>query len=90
MTVAYSKRTERQQKGGIRMSDSSQNSNGIPNKIIDLLVSDIFQKNDINIEEAKKKLSKEQKQLLKELVEDLSHQVDTFMDQSFSIKKEEK
>ncbi|KMY54240.1 spore coat protein [Bacillus sp. FJAT-27231] len=72
------------------MSDSSQNSNGIPNKIIDLLVSDIFQKNDINIEEAKKKLSKEQKQLLKELVEDLSHQVDTFMDQSFSIKKEEK
>lgn len=72
------------------MSDSPQNPNIIPSKIIDLLVSDIFQKNGINIDKAKKQLSDEQKQLVKELVEDLSHQVDSFISQSPASKKETK
>ena len=35
------------------MSDSSQNPN-LSNKVIDLMVKDIFQKNNINIEKAKR------------------------------------
>ncbi|KIL74525.1 hypothetical protein [Bacillus badius] len=70
------------------MSDSAKNPNVISNKIIDLLVSDIFQKNGIDLEEAKQKLSTEQKQLLKELVEDLSQQVDGFIGRSSHSKKD--
>lgn len=60
------------------MSDSSQNPQ-IPNKIIDLLVSDLLKKNGINIDSAKGNLSEEQKQMLKDLVNDLSQQVENFV-----------
>lgn len=60
------------------MSHSSQNPN-LPNKVIDLLVSDIFNKNNINVAKAKRNISNEQKEMLKELVEDLSQQVDQFL-----------
>ena len=70
------------------MSDSSNNQK-IPKAIIDLLVSDVLIKNGINIENAKEKLNDEQKQLLKELVNDLSQQVDSFV-KSPTTNKEEK
>ena len=60
------------------MSNSSQNPN-LSNKVIDLLVSDIFNKNNINVEKAKSNISDEQKKMLKELVQDLSQQVDHFL-----------
>ena len=60
------------------MSDSSQNPN-LSNKVIDLLVKDIFQKNNINIEKAKSNISDGQKEMLRELVQDLSQQVDGFL-----------
>lgn len=65
------------------MSDVPQNPN-IPNKLIDLLVSDIFKKNGINLEEGKSKLSAEEKQMIKELVDDLRKQVDAFVNSESS------
>ena len=60
------------------MSDSSQNPN-LSNKVIDLLVKDIFQKNNINIEKAKSNISDGQREMLRDLVQDLSQQVDGFL-----------
>lgn len=61
------------------MSDSPKPPSGIPNTIVDLLVSNIFKKNGVNVEDIKKNLSDEQKTMLKNLVEDLSNQVDQFV-----------
>lgn len=55
--------------------------NAIPNKVVDLLVSEVLRKNGVNLENTKSKLTEEQKQSLKELVEDLKTQVDTFINQ---------
>ncbi|MCM3197177.1 spore coat protein [Priestia megaterium] len=66
------------------MTDPSKNSSGVPNKLVELLVSDILRKNGVNTEKIKKSLSNEQKQALKELVEDLSQQVDSFINKSSS------
>jgi spore coat protein W len=51
----------------------------IPQQIINLLVSDLFRKNGINAEKAKETLSDEQKQMIKELVSDLTNQVESFV-----------
>ncbi len=63
------------------MSQSSQDPKNphLSNKVIDLLVSDIFRKNNINVNEAKRNISDEQKKMLRELVQDLSKQVDQFV-----------
>ncbi|WP_339229920.1 spore coat protein [Oceanobacillus sp. FSL K6-2867] len=58
------------------MSDESKRR--IPEKVVDLMVDSIFRKNGIKPEELKKNLSDEQKQMLKEMVEDLKTQVDQF------------
>ncbi|MFC4025372.1 spore coat protein [Oceanobacillus longus] len=57
------------------MSDSS---NQVPGKVVDLMVDSIFKKNGIKPDELKKNLSDEQKQMLKDMVEDLKEQVDKF------------
>lgn len=62
--------------------DQNQNPQLIPHQIIDLLVSDLFRKNGINVEKAKEKLSDEQKQMIKELASDLSNQVESFVKSS--------
>jgi spore coat protein W len=71
------------------VSDSLKPPNAIPNTIIDLLVSDIFEKNGVNVEDAKKKLTDEQKVLLKNLVDDLSQQVDQFVNANPKTKGKE-
>jgi spore coat protein W len=75
--------------GVINMSDVPQNPN-IPNKLIDLLVSDIFKKNGVNLEEGKGKLSAEEKQMIKELVDDLRKQVDAFVNRESSSNESDK
>ena len=70
------------------MSDSSNNPK-IPNAIIDLLVSDLFMKNGINVEKVKEQLSDEQKQMLKKMVKDLSQQVDSFVNTETTKEKDE-
>jgi spore coat protein W len=64
-------------KGANRVSDS--NKSMIPNQLVDLLVSDIFQKNGIQPESVKGKVSDEQKQMLKELLQNLTQQVEAFV-----------
>ncbi|MCP3762360.1 spore coat protein [Domibacillus sp. A3M-37] len=72
------------------MSDSPKSPKVLSDKVIDLLVSNTFQKNGVNIEKAKQKLSDEQKQVFKELVEDLAKQVDSFVKQPSSKQKDSK
>lgn len=72
------------------MSDLPKKTNAFPNKVIDLLVSDTLRKNGVNLDEAKGKLSADQKQLLKELVEELTIQVDQFTYPPTSRKKDSK
>jgi spore coat protein W len=72
--------------GVISVSNSSQNPK-LSNKVIDLMVKDIFQKNNINIEKAKSNISDNQKEMLRELVQDLSQQVDSFLKSAENIEK---
>lgn len=72
------------------MSDLPEKPKAVPNKVIDLLIGNILQKNGINLENAKGKLSSEQKQVIKELVEDITQQVDAFVNQATSPKKDKK
>jgi len=64
------------------MSDSQKRPEIVPNKLIDLLVNDVFSKHGIDKEHIKGKLSEEKKQMLKEMVEDLSKRVDEFVKQT--------
>ncbi|TSI11678.1 spore coat protein [Lysinibacillus sp. BW-2-10] len=64
------------------MSELPKSPKVISNKVIDLLVSDVLQKNGVNLEDVKKKLSDDQKELLKAVVEDLTAQVDEFVKKS--------
>ncbi len=68
-------------------NDQNKNPELIPQPIINLLVSDLFRKNGINVESAKEKLSDEQKQMIKELVRDLSNQVESFVKSSTNEEK---
>ncbi|WP_027407731.1 spore coat protein [Anoxybacteroides tepidamans] len=69
------------------MNGSANQPNGIPNKVIDLLVSDVFKKNGINPKQIKKNLSKEEKNAIKALVDDLSKQVEAFVSNTQKTKK---
>lgn len=64
------------------MSDSQKRPEIVPNKLMDLLVNDVFSKHGIDKEQIKGKLSEEKKQMLKEMVEDLSKRVDEFVKQT--------
>ncbi|GAA0604129.1 hypothetical protein GCM10009001_21600 [Virgibacillus siamensis] len=57
--------------------DSSKNQ-AFPDKVIKLMIDDIFKRNNVKPEKVKESLSNEQKQMLKEMVEDLRQQVDQF------------
>lgn len=72
------------------MSNSPEKQNGIPNSVVDLLVSEVLRKNGVNLEQTKSKLTDEQKQTIKQLVEDLQSQVDDFVNRSTTTKKKTK
>lgn len=63
------------------MSNLPEKPEIISNKVVDLLVSNAFRKNGIDVESLKGKLLDEQKQAIKELVEELTQQVDAFVKQ---------
>ena len=62
------------------VSNLPEKPNAISNKVIDLLVDDTLRRNGIDAENIKKNLTDQQKQQLKELVEELTQQVNTFTD----------
>ncbi|PKC51315.1 hypothetical protein RhiirA1_484022, partial [Rhizophagus irregularis] len=74
-------------KGVKNVSENPKSPNTVSNKLIDLLVSDVLQKNGVDLEKAKTKLSDDQKQSLKELVQDLSTQVNDFVKEANASKK---
>jgi spore coat protein W len=72
------------------MSNSNEDKNPqpkvIPNSILDLLISDVFKKNGINSNE-KKQLSNDEKEMIRNLVNDLTNQVNDFVQKNDNIKK---
>lgn len=61
----------------MNMSDSSKQPI-IPEKVVQVMVDNIFKKNGIKPEEVKQNISEDQKQMLREMVNDLREQVDQF------------
>ncbi len=57
----------------------SEKNNIIPSAAVDLLVSEILRKNKVDLESAKDKLTEEQKKKIKEIVEQLTAEVRTFV-----------
>ncbi|WP_237658351.1 spore coat protein [Ureibacillus xyleni] len=67
---------------GVKNVSNENSPKGISYKVVDVLVSNVLQRNGVNIEKAKNKLSDAEKQALKEMVEDLKSQVDEFVKQN--------
>lgn len=61
------------------MSNLPDKENVISNKVVDLLVSNAFKKNGVDIESVKGKLLDEQKQAIKDMLEELTMAVDVFV-----------
>ncbi|GAB3790843.1 spore coat protein [Virgibacillus kimchii] len=59
------------------MSDSSKQPM-VSEKVVQVMVDNIFKKNGIKPEEMKKNISDDQKQMLREMVNDLKAQVEQF------------
>ncbi|MBT2641402.1 spore coat protein [Bacillus sp. ISL-41] len=70
------------------MSDNQQKPNPIPNSLVDLFVTDILQKNGISKKDIKDKITDDKKMAIKELVEDLSKQVESFVNANSKPKKD--
>lgn len=66
-------------KGEMYMSNLPDKENVISNKVVDLLVSNAFKKNGVDIESVKGKLLDEQKQAIKDMLEELTMAVDVFV-----------
>ncbi|MFD1361148.1 spore coat protein [Lentibacillus salinarum] len=60
------------------MDNKSANHNAIPEKVVKVMIDDIFRKNNVKPEEVKNNMSNDQKQMLKDMVEDLRTQVEQF------------
>ncbi|MCK1998593.1 spore coat protein [Psychrobacillus psychrodurans] len=63
------------------MSNLPEKPEKISNKVVDLLVNNAFRKNGVDIESVKGNLLDEQKQEIKELLEELTQQVEAFVKQ---------
>lgn len=61
------------------MSDSSK-PHPINDKVIEIMVQSVFRKNGIEPNEVKKNIPEEQKQMLREMVEELKKQVEDFQE----------
>lgn len=66
---------------------SKQDSNLLPEKVVELMVQQVLKKNGVKTDEVKKNIPDEQKQMLKDMVEDLKKQVEEFNDGEMNTKK---
>jgi spore coat protein W len=57
---------------------SKQDPSNLPDKVVELMIHQVFKKNNVNPSEAKKNISDEQKEMLREMVQDLKKQVEQF------------
>lgn len=58
---------------------SDINDKQLPDQIVELVVGDILKKNGIDLDKAKRNISEEQKQMMRELVKDLTQRVNNFV-----------
>jgi spore coat protein W len=71
--------------GGVSMPDHKEQKKPefvLPDTLIDLLITDVFRRNGIQLKQSRPELSPDQKQQLKNLVEDLRKQVEKFTNPS--------
>jgi len=54
----------------------------LSNQFIELFITDIFSKNQVNLKEAKERMTDEQREKLKQTVENLKEEVEGFLDAS--------
>lgn len=66
-------------KGEIIMTNLPEKPEIISRKAVDLLVSNAFRKNGVDLESVRRKLSEDQKSSIKEMIEELTQQVDAFV-----------
>lgn len=59
---------------------SREQLNGLSSQLMELFVSDLFTKNNVDVQQAKERLSEEQRESLKQTVEQLKAQVDGFLE----------
>lgn len=60
------------------MADNASKNNAIPEKVVKVMVDEIFRKNNVKPEDVKNSISNEQRQMLKDMVDDLKKQVEQF------------
>ncbi|GKV56203.1 hypothetical protein NCCP2222_21500 [Sporosarcina sp. NCCP-2222] len=60
--------------------ETRKNLYGLSSQLMELFVSDLFTKNEVNIKDAKQRLTSEQKEQLKQTVEQLKTQVESFLE----------
>ncbi|TFJ91334.1 spore coat protein [Lentibacillus salicampi] len=60
------------------MAENQSKNDPIPGKVVKVMVDEILRKNNVKPEQVKNNISNEQRQMLKEMVEDLKTQVDQF------------
>lgn len=63
------------------MSNLPEKPDKISDKVVDLLVSNVFRKNGVDVESIKTNLLDEQKKEIKDMVEELTKKVDAFTKQ---------
>lgn len=62
----------------MNMTKKSSKNNFVPEKVVKVMVDEVFRKNNVKPAEIKNNISNEQRQMLKEMVEDLKTQVEQF------------
>ncbi|WP_235915248.1 hypothetical protein [Priestia megaterium] len=70
------------------MDNSNQKPGGTPNKLMELMMLNVFQKHGITSESVKEKLSEEQKKLILDLLEELKLHTDALVSKTNSQKTE--
>ncbi|MFD2760013.1 spore coat protein [Lentibacillus juripiscarius] len=60
------------------MDNNSSKHQAIPDQVVNVMIDEVFRKHNVKPDEIGKNISSEQKQMLKEMVEDLKVQVDQF------------
>jgi spore coat protein W len=77
-------------RGASNLDNSNQKPGGTPNRLMELMMLNIFQKHGVTTESVKGNLSEEQKKLILDLLEELKHQGDALTSRTTSQKTQSK
>ena len=74
---------------GVEDNYSREQLNGLSGQLMDLFVSDLFAKNKVDIEKVKERITDDQRENLKQTVEQLKAQVEGFLESKTIITVED-